>query len=70
MDNPEPFYLSVRFWTAVLSPFVAVGATYVVQHLTFLQISQAEATAFFASLIVLAVTYILARTVRNTKLKL
>lgn len=67
--TPEPFYISVRFWVTILTPLVALGVTYIAQHLPFLQIDSTQATEFFAALVVSGLTYVIARTFRNTKVK-
>ena len=68
MEKPEAFYISVRFWVAALTPFVAIGTSYLLQQLPFLQIDQAQAARFFAALVVAGLTFVIARTFRNTKL--
>lgn len=67
MDK-EPFYLSVRFWVAVLTPVLAalieIGAKYIPG---LSQLPQDVLTTIIATLVVSAVTYVVARTLRNTK---
>ena len=69
MDK-EPFYLSTRFWVAVITPIAAalleVGAKYLP---VLSELTPEQVTAIVASLVVMAVTYITARTVRNTPTK-
>ena len=73
MNTPsvkEPFYTSVRFWVAVLTPVVAALLPELVKAVPFLaDLKPENVTAVVASWVVVAATYILARTFRNTKTK-
>ena len=67
--QPEPFYLSIRFWVAVLTTPVGLIVTYLMSQLPFLQIEPGMATEFLAGFVVLGITFIIARTLRNSKVK-
>ena len=64
----EPFYTSVRFWTALLTPIVAALLPALVEKLPFVGTLSAEQwVALFAGGVVSGVTFIIARTLRNVK---
>ena len=66
----EPFYLSVRFWTTVVTLFVTALLPILAEKLPFLaDLNPDNVTAVVASWVVIAVTYIVARTFRNTETK-
>jgi len=66
----EPFYVSVRFWVAVLTPVVVALLPLAIEKLPFLaDLNPDNVTAVVASWVVIAVTYIVARTFRNTETK-
>jgi len=68
--QPEPFYKSVRFWTAVLTPIFAAVLPGLIARLPFVgTLTPEQWTALFTGAIVAGVSYIAARTVRNTKVK-
>ena len=67
MDGKENFYLSTRFWVFVLTPVTSGLLLFGTHYVPFLKaLSEQEVTTFIASLVVTALTYILARTFRNT----
>lgn len=65
----EPFYTSIRFWTSVLTPVIVALIEYVGQSVPAVkQLPTEIVTTIAASVVVMAVTFVIARTVRNTKL--
>jgi len=65
----EKFYLSVRFWVSLLTPIFAAFLPTLVEKLPFVGIVTPDQwVALFAGGIVAGVTFVLARTFRNTKL--
>jgi hypothetical protein len=67
-DEKEPFWQSIRFWTAVITPLVAVGVPYLLQLLPVpVAVSQEQVVAWAVSVVIAAVSFIASRTVRNTK---
>ena len=66
--EPEKFYLSVRFWVAILTPIFAALLPGLVAQLPFVgAVSSEQWVALFAGGIVTGVTFVIARTFRNTK---
>ena len=69
MEKPEAFYLSVRFWVSLLTPVFAAFLPAAVAQLPFVSVVSPEQwVALFAGGIVAGLTFVLARTFRNTKI--
>ena len=63
----EPFYVSVRFWVAVLTPVVVALLPLAIEKLPFLADLKPESiSVVIAAWVVTFLGYIVARTVRNT----
>ena len=63
----EPIYKSTRFWVSVLTPIVSAAFVTAVEHFPFLSvISSDKVVAILAGFIVMMVSYVAARTVRNS----
>ena len=68
--EPEPFYTSVRFWVAILTPVFSALLPGLVAQLPFVgTVSPEQWVALFAGGIATGVTFVIARTLRNTKAK-
>ena len=68
--EPEKFYLSVRFWVAILTPVFSALLPGLVAKLPFVgAVTPEQWVALFAGGIVTGVTFVVARTFRNTKTK-
>ena len=66
--DKENFYLSTRFWVFVLTPLVLLVLNWLKAYIPPLaSLDPEQATTWFASIVILALTYILGRTFRNTK---
>lgn len=67
--DKEPFYLSKRFWTAVLTPIITAGLGALVQVLPEAEALDPHTVAtVIAAGFVAGVGYIVARSARNTRL--
>ena len=63
----EPFYVSVRFWTTVVTLFVTALLPILAEKLPFLADLKPESiSVVIAAWVVTFLGYIVARTVRNT----
>lgn len=67
----EPFFLSVRFWISVLTPILAVALAPVIVAVSAAtgvpdELVRTVLSAAVGSLIVMAATFVIARTLRNT----
>lgn len=66
----EPFYKSTRFWVSVLTPIVTAGLAVAAESIPAVKDLPSETVVFIlASVVVMGVTYVLARTQRNTPTK-
>ena len=66
--EPEKFYLSVRFWVAILTPLFSALLPVLVEKLPFIgTLSVEQWVALFAGGVVSGLTFVIARTIRNVK---
>lgn len=67
INKKEPIYKSTRFWVSVLTPIVSAAFVTAVEHFPFLSvISSDQIVAVLAGFVVMMVSYVAARTVRNS----